>query len=215
MDLHRFSNGRTESRARPACHVEEISALQILHMLSGRLRVHLPFWSGRSPHLIEQRLNQHPGICRAEANPITCNVLILFDPHLICNQRVLAALRTAAQDVSMSGDNSSRHWPAVEKNGRTSPWSASAVRGLNIGADRACGSRISQAGVRELLVFLRDQLRERLGADVAVAVLIAVAIVLLIWAHSRFGLILLGVDALVLLAEVMGEPSPAKQIASA
>jgi calcium-translocating P-type ATPase len=68
---------------------------QVLHAVPGRLRVHLPGWSGGGAHLIERRLRRLPGVRRAEANPLTGNVLAVFDARAVSRESVLAALRVA------------------------------------------------------------------------------------------------------------------------
>lgn len=52
----------------------------IVSTMPGRIRVHLPHWSGDGPRRLEQRVRTVPGVRRAEANPLTGNILIGFDP---------------------------------------------------------------------------------------------------------------------------------------
>ncbi len=65
---------------------------RLLHSLPGRMRVHVPAWSGQ-PRGIETRLRQLPGVKSAQANPLTGNILIGFDPAVTDQQALLAALR--------------------------------------------------------------------------------------------------------------------------
>ncbi len=65
---------------------------QVLSLIPGRLRLHLPGWSGEEREPIEARLRQIQGVQRVEANPLTGNVLILFDPQAITADALLAAL---------------------------------------------------------------------------------------------------------------------------
>jgi len=66
---------------------------QVIHALAGRVRVHLPAWSGGERRQLEARLRRVPGVRRAEANPVTRNVLVVFDPARTNSETVLAALR--------------------------------------------------------------------------------------------------------------------------
>ncbi len=73
---------------------------QVLHAVPGRLRVHLPGWSGRNGPHIEGRLRQLPGVRRAEANPLTKNVLAVFDAAAVGRDSILAALRDAVPSAA-------------------------------------------------------------------------------------------------------------------
>jgi cation-transporting ATPase I len=66
----------------------------VLSRLAGRIRVSLPGWSGREQQELEARVRQLPGVARAQANGLTGNVLIYFDPAVTSAQTVLYALRT-------------------------------------------------------------------------------------------------------------------------
>jgi uncharacterized membrane protein YbaN (DUF454 family) len=53
----------------------------VVHSSHGRLRVHLPHWSGTRGEQIAAGLRGLPGVTGAEANPLTGNVLIRFEPR--------------------------------------------------------------------------------------------------------------------------------------
>src|SRR5215467_13125725 len=72
----------------------------VVHAIPGRLRVHLPHWSGRRQHRIETALRQVPGTRSAEANPVTGNLLITYDPALTDEQSVVAAVRDLDVDTA-------------------------------------------------------------------------------------------------------------------
>jgi uncharacterized membrane protein YbaN (DUF454 family) len=55
--------------------------LSVVHSSFGRLRVHLPHWSGTQPEDIIAAVRRLPGVTHAEARSITGNVLILFEPR--------------------------------------------------------------------------------------------------------------------------------------
>ncbi|QBD75003.1 HAD family hydrolase [Ktedonosporobacter rubrisoli] len=65
---------------------------QVLHSITGRLRVHLPGWEGGGKRSVESELRQLQGVQRAQANALTGNVLILFDPTQTSEQQLLKAL---------------------------------------------------------------------------------------------------------------------------
>jgi len=54
----------------------------VVHTLPGRLRVHLPGWSGVDRAPVEAYLAHLPGVCSARATPMTGNVLITDDPRV-------------------------------------------------------------------------------------------------------------------------------------
>jgi uncharacterized membrane protein YbaN (DUF454 family) len=55
--------------------------LNVVHLSHGRLRVHLPHWSGIYGEQIVAAVRRLPGVIDAEANPLTNNALIRFDPR--------------------------------------------------------------------------------------------------------------------------------------
>jgi hypothetical protein len=64
---------------------------QVLSLTPGRLRVHLPGWHGERADRIEARLRAVPGVRAVQANPLTGNVLVRFDPAAAV-PTILAAL---------------------------------------------------------------------------------------------------------------------------
>ena len=73
--------------------------LRVVHASFGRLRVHLPRWSGKGGRHITAALRRITGVTRAEANHVTNNVLIVFNPRLAHADRLLAALRGLRLDL--------------------------------------------------------------------------------------------------------------------
>jgi len=55
-------------------------AFQVVRSSCGRLRVHFPHWSGDGSEAIVNRLRRFAGVTHAEANGLTGNILILFQP---------------------------------------------------------------------------------------------------------------------------------------
>jgi cation-transporting ATPase I len=54
---------------------------RVVHSLPGRVRVHVPAWSGENPEAVEHRLRALPGVRAARASSYTRNVLVEFDPQ--------------------------------------------------------------------------------------------------------------------------------------
>src|SRR5260221_2378476 len=66
----------------------------------GRVGVHLTTWSGEGQQRIEARLRSLPGVRAAQANPLTGNVLIHYDPAQIDEVGVLEAMRALCTDLA-------------------------------------------------------------------------------------------------------------------
>jgi hypothetical protein len=67
-----------------------------IHALDGRLRIKLVEVKGSPTRAleIESRLREYPGIHQVSANPVTGNVLILYDPIRLAQHEVLDTLRS-------------------------------------------------------------------------------------------------------------------------
>ncbi len=67
-----------------------------IHALDGRLRIKLVEVKGSPSKAleIESRLREYPGIHQVSANPVTGNVLILYDPVKLAQHEVLDTLRS-------------------------------------------------------------------------------------------------------------------------
>jgi uncharacterized membrane protein YbaN (DUF454 family) len=66
----------------------------VVHTSHGRLRVHLPHWPGTHGEQIVAGVRRLPGVTSAEANPLTGNVLIWFEPRQTSAPALLDALPT-------------------------------------------------------------------------------------------------------------------------
>jgi copper chaperone CopZ len=68
-----------------------------LHALDGRIRIKIAAVKDSPAQAteVEQALRQKDGITAVKANPMTGNVLILFEPALIHQEQVLQAIRHA------------------------------------------------------------------------------------------------------------------------
>jgi cation-transporting ATPase I len=104
----------------------------ILHQLPGRLRVHLSAWSGQGARQIEKHLRRTRGVRRAQANPVTGNVLICYEPATISSDALLAAIRDAERLAVQQPEPEPEHPPALTESVRGSRRRARiAVRGLD------------------------------------------------------------------------------------
>jgi hypothetical protein len=68
---------------------------EVLHALRGRIRVHLPVWPEGGRLQLEQHVGRLRGVRRVEANPLTANILIGFDPQATDPDTLLAGLVAA------------------------------------------------------------------------------------------------------------------------
>lgn len=87
------------SPATAADHAALAEDLQIVHSSHGRLRVHLPRWSGKGGRHITAALHRIPGVTKAEANHTTGNVLVLFNPRQTDVNQVVAGFRALRLDL--------------------------------------------------------------------------------------------------------------------
>ncbi|MBE3558626.1 MAG: HAD-IC family P-type ATPase [Ktedonobacteraceae bacterium] len=67
---------------------------EVLHVIPGRIRIHVAGWSAQEKRGLERQLSQVPGISRVQANPLTGNILIHFDPAVTDEQAILQAIDT-------------------------------------------------------------------------------------------------------------------------
>ncbi len=73
----------------------------ILHTIPGRIRVHMPSWSGQGRRALEAQLRQVQGIDRVDANTLTGNVLIHFDAAVTNEQDILERVQTLHLDTDI------------------------------------------------------------------------------------------------------------------
>jgi uncharacterized membrane protein YbaN (DUF454 family) len=88
-------SGDMANRSAPLAVVDRLKptrGARLLRSSCGRLRAHLPHWSGDDAAEIVAALRRLPGVGDAEANAVTQNVLVLFDPRQTSVQAVLNAL---------------------------------------------------------------------------------------------------------------------------
>src|SRR5919201_6245973 len=73
-----------------------------LHEVPGRVRLHVPAWSGPPASALDSRLRRIQGVRSAQANPLTGNVLVRFDSAVTTVETILEAVR--ALGPSLRGD---------------------------------------------------------------------------------------------------------------
>src|SRR5256885_14868054 len=66
---------------------------RVLHEVLGRVRLHVPAWSGAPAPALDSRLRRIQGVRSAQANPLTGNVLVRFDPAVTTVETILEAVR--------------------------------------------------------------------------------------------------------------------------
>ena len=104
---------------------------RILSATPGRIRVHLSHWSGNGQRRLEQHVRAVPGVRRVEANAITGNILIGFDPRTTNEHTLLSVVGSAEQDTA--GLPEDKPLPPVMHEGTTGSLRQAriAVRGLD------------------------------------------------------------------------------------
>lgn len=68
--------------------------LRVLHIVPGRIRIHIPEWEGQGKRDIEAQIRQLPGVQRVQANTLTGNMLVLFDPQGTDERTLLESIHT-------------------------------------------------------------------------------------------------------------------------
>ena len=97
----------------------EPQAPVLLHHLSGRLRAHLPQWTGNEPRRVAERLRALDGVTRVETNGLTRNALLLYDPAKTSESTLLAHLDGLQREFSGYHAHESDSPPAsAQHNGR-------------------------------------------------------------------------------------------------
>src|SRR5579859_1937404 len=103
----------------------------ILHSIPGRLRVHLPAWSGQGKRQVETRLRQSPGVRSVQANTLTGNILVQYDPAKTNEQTILKEVQALDLNTTDAPEPEPPPPPvAREKQGKTVR-ARIAVRGLD------------------------------------------------------------------------------------
>jgi magnesium-transporting ATPase (P-type) len=104
---------------------------RILSSIPGRIRIHLPHWRGNGQRSLERHVRALPGVRRVEANSLTGNILIGFDPRTTNEHTLLSVVGSAEQDTA--GLPEDKPLPPVMHEGTTGSLRQAriAVRGLD------------------------------------------------------------------------------------
>ncbi len=73
---------------------------RVLSVIPGRLRLHLAGWTNGSAERIEDGFRRIDGVKSVQANPLTQNVLVHFDPLATDADTLLAKLDKAVDEVA-------------------------------------------------------------------------------------------------------------------
>jgi copper chaperone CopZ len=65
---------------------------RLIHAIPGRARIHLAEWPDQEQRQIEARLRRIKGVRSVQANALTGNVLIRYDPSAVDNATLLSSL---------------------------------------------------------------------------------------------------------------------------
>ena len=103
----------------------------VLHALPGRVRVHVPGWSGQGKRNVETVLRDVQGVQSAHTNAITGNILIYFDPLVTNEQAILDVVRTLTFDTTATPEDEPPPPPVVHERQGSSIRARIAVRGLD------------------------------------------------------------------------------------
>jgi cation-transporting ATPase I len=91
----------------------------ILHTARGRLRIRVSGWSGKGRQQLEAQLRQVQGVRSVQANPLTGNVLVQFDPARVDEQTVLNQVQGLRLDeINEQPDAPARPHVVKEKQGK-------------------------------------------------------------------------------------------------
>jgi cation-transporting ATPase I len=124
----------------------------VLHTVSGRVRLHMPAWSGRGKRELETRLRLVQGVSRVQANPLTRNILLYFDPAITDEQTILQKIASLPLDeINRQADDQASLPPALREKQEGTHRARIAVRGMD--RDPALAKRVverleSRPGVR-------------------------------------------------------------------
>jgi calcium-translocating P-type ATPase len=124
--------------------------MEVLHALPGRLRVHLPAWSGQGKLPLEMHIRQIKGVEHVQATSATGNILISFDTAKTDEHKLLTALQQLDIAAIQTQANPSPPPTATERHGHTVR-ARIAVRGLERDpqvAERVTAHLKSRPGVR-------------------------------------------------------------------
>jgi calcium-translocating P-type ATPase len=124
--------------------------IRVIHSSRGRLRVHVPRWSGRGERLIVHRLVQLRGVHAAQASRLTRNILLHYDHRTITEAILLHALQGLPFEMRAAAPPRADLPPATTEGNGKEQRARIAVRGLdrNAGIATRAVQLLRQRGVR-------------------------------------------------------------------
>jgi hypothetical protein len=93
----------------------------VIHALPGRVRVHLPAWPERDVERLEAGLGHVPGVLSARANPLTGNLLIVYDDRTTDLPTLLTGLRAGKGPATSGDDRADRPTPPASPGAAEGP----------------------------------------------------------------------------------------------
>ncbi len=102
-----------------------------LHSLPGRVRVHIPGWSGQEKRKVEAVLREVQGVRRIQTNALTGNILIYFDPVVTDEQSILGVIQTLTFDTTTTPEEEPVPPPVMRERQGRNIRARIAVRGLD------------------------------------------------------------------------------------
>ena len=103
----------------------------IVHRLPGRMRVHLPLWTGMQPRRVTQRLRELRGVSKVEVNTLTKNALLLYDRTVTSEDALLAQVGDLQQEFATYRDMEAKAPPASARQQGHMVRARIAVRGMD------------------------------------------------------------------------------------
>jgi cation-transporting ATPase I len=87
---------------------------RLVHAIPGRVRIHLPGWSGQGQRALERQLRALPPVRSVQANGLTGNVLVIFDPATD-ERTIVAAARRIAADITAASEAAGAPAPPLRR----------------------------------------------------------------------------------------------------
>jgi copper chaperone CopZ len=191
---YREAGTNREAEPNVSTAMTAIEEPRLLHALPGRMRMQKAGWPREGHCAVEARLRQVPGVHGVQANPLTGNVLIHFDPTATDEQILRAVVQTLKPDNTSQRAEILPISPGVprrQRRSRSAPGARLCLAGEPDGVGRA--SIFRNGRTRRLRLEMVDLILKAAGVAVS-----------LILADSPLGLILSGVEAVRLCMKVIG-----------
>jgi magnesium-transporting ATPase (P-type) len=114
----------------------------VVRSSAGRLRVHLPHWSGKGARHLAAAIQHLPGVKKVEPNPVTGNVLILFNPRQTNPEQLRTGLQTLHVDVHAAGKSEHPNAPGRAFHEGTGQHRRARIPVRGLGRDASLAKRV-------------------------------------------------------------------------